>query len=79
MKLEIFRLKNTEKKIYKKLNYFKEIKLRDLPFEINNPILVTNSLLIKIKKKDVLIAIKKRKPFYIYFSIVRKLYNFGII
>ena len=40
------------KKINKKLNYIKEIKLRDFQFKINNRILVTNSFLFKIKKKD---------------------------
>ena len=40
------------KKINKKLNYIKEVKLRDFQFKINNCILVTNSFLFKIKKKD---------------------------
>ena len=40
------------KKINKNLNYIKEIKLRDFQFKINNRILVTNSFLFKIKKKD---------------------------
>ena len=52
------------KKINKKLNYIKEIKLRDFQFKLNNRILVTNSFLLKLKRRiliDVLIAIKKRK------------------
>ena len=40
------------KKINEKLNYIKEVKLRDFQFKINNCILVTNSFLFKIKKKD---------------------------
>ena len=40
------------KKINKKLNHIKEVKLRDFQFKINNCILVTNSFLFKIKKKD---------------------------
>ena len=40
------------KKINKNLNYIKEIKLRDFQFKINHRILVTNSFLFKIKKKD---------------------------
>ena len=39
------------KKINKKLNYIKEVKLRDFQFKINNCILVTNSFLFKIKKE----------------------------
>ena len=51
MKFGIFRLENG-KKINKNLNYIKEIKLRDFQFKINNRILVTNSFLFKVKKKD---------------------------
>ena len=40
------------KKINEKLNYIKEVKLRDFQFMINNCILVTHSFLFKIKKKD---------------------------
>ena len=40
------------KKINKNLNYIKEVKLRDFQFKINNRILVTNTFLFKIKKKD---------------------------
>ena len=81
MKLRIFGLENG-KKINKNLNYIKEIKLRDFQFKINNRILVTNSFLFKIKKKDsndVLIVTKKRKPLHIYFSALGRLSNFGKI
>ena len=40
------------KKYSKNLNYIKEAKLRDFQFKINNRILVTNTFLFKIKKKE---------------------------
>ena len=50
---EIGEIPNHEwEKINKNLHYIKEIKLRDFQFKINNRILVTNSFLFKIKKKD---------------------------
>ena len=40
------------KKFNKNLNYIKEVKLRDFQYKINNRILVTNTFLYKIKKKE---------------------------
>ena len=37
---------------YRKLNNIKEVKLRDFHFKINNRILVTNTFLFEIKKKE---------------------------
>ena len=50
---ELGDITSEEMKVYKRnLKYVKEIKLRDFQFKINHRILVTNSFLLKIKKKE---------------------------
>ena len=52
MKLVIYQFTNG-KPYSKTLNSIKEVKLRDFQFKINNQILVTNTFLFKIKKKEI--------------------------
>ena len=50
---ELGDITSEEMNVYNRnLKYVKEIKLRDFQFKINHRILVTNSFLLKIKKKE---------------------------
>ena len=60
------------KRIIRNLNNLKEIKLRDFQFKINNRILVTNTFLFKIKKKETnLCSYCKQKLLLIFYFHVR--------
>ena len=78
---EIGEISADEWKNYSKnLNNIKVVKLRDFQFKINNRILVTNTFLFKIKKKETTyahIATKKLKASLMYCFIVEQLRNSG--